>query len=94
MDREVWWGYSPWVHKRVGHNLVTKQQPCAQHQKGFLIQYPENFCKERVLPYFIEKETGSDKTPSWGHTQDVLTLKSVSLMFPVNLRFLLHCEKI
>ena len=35
MDREVWWGYSPWVHKRVQHNLATKQQPCAQHQKVF-----------------------------------------------------------
>ena len=26
MDRGVWWGFSPWVHKRVRHNLVTKQQ--------------------------------------------------------------------
>ena len=24
MDRGAWWGYSPWGHKRVGHNLVTK----------------------------------------------------------------------
>ena len=26
--------YSPWGHKRVGHNLVTKQQ----YQPGILIQ--------------------------------------------------------
>ena len=63
MDRGVWWGYSSWVHKIVGHNLATEQQPCAQHQKGFLVQYPENFCKERVLPYFIEKETEAQTKP-------------------------------
>ena len=26
MDRGAWGGYSPWGHKRVRHNLVTKQQ--------------------------------------------------------------------
>ena len=26
MDREAWWGYSPWGRKRVGHNSPTKQQ--------------------------------------------------------------------
>ena len=26
MDRGAWWGYSPWVRKRVGHGLATKQQ--------------------------------------------------------------------
>ena len=26
MDRGAWWGYSPWVRKRVGQNLATKQQ--------------------------------------------------------------------
>ena len=25
MDRGAWW-YSPWGHKRVGHNLVTKPE--------------------------------------------------------------------
>ena len=25
MDREAWWA-SPWGHKRVGHDLATKQQ--------------------------------------------------------------------
>jgi len=27
-------GYSPWCHKRVGHNLVTKQQ---QSLKGLVV---------------------------------------------------------
>ena len=26
MDRGAWVGYSTWGHKRVGHDLVTKQQ--------------------------------------------------------------------
>ena len=26
MDRGAWGGYSPWGYKRIGHNLVTKQQ--------------------------------------------------------------------
>ena len=26
MDRGAWWGSSPWGHKRIGHDLVTKQQ--------------------------------------------------------------------
>ena len=26
MNRGAWWGYSPWGRKRVGHDLVTKQQ--------------------------------------------------------------------
>ena len=26
MDRGAWWGYSPWVRKRVRQNLATKQQ--------------------------------------------------------------------
>ena len=25
MDRGAWWGYSPWGHKKVGHDLATKQ---------------------------------------------------------------------
>ena len=28
MERGAWGGYSPWGHKRVIHNLVTKQQQC------------------------------------------------------------------
>ena len=36
MDRGAWWGYSPWGHKRVGHDIATKRQQrcsivCAQH---------------------------------------------------------------
>ena len=27
IDREALAGYSPWGHKRVRHDLVTKQQP-------------------------------------------------------------------
>ena len=28
MERGAWGGYSPWGHKRVRHNLVTKQKQC------------------------------------------------------------------
>ena len=35
MDRGAWRGYSPWSHKRVGHDIATKQSRysivCAQH---------------------------------------------------------------
>ena len=33
MDREAWWGYSPWDCKRVRYNLVTKQQLFPSHNK-------------------------------------------------------------
>ena len=26
MDREAWWGYSPWGLQRLGHDLVIKPQ--------------------------------------------------------------------
>ena len=26
MDREAWWAVVPWGHKRIRHDLVTKQQ--------------------------------------------------------------------
>ena len=29
MDGEAWQVYSPWGHKRVGHDLATKQQQVA-----------------------------------------------------------------
>ena len=28
VDRGAWWSYSPWGCRRVGHNLVMKQQRC------------------------------------------------------------------
>ena len=33
MDRGAWVGYSTWGHKRVGHDLVTKQQ---QGEGGYM----------------------------------------------------------
>ena len=33
MDRGAWWGYGPWGHKRVGHDLATKQQQQQQQQQ-------------------------------------------------------------
>ena len=32
MDRGAWWGYGPWGHKRVGHDLATKQQQQQREQ--------------------------------------------------------------
>ena len=36
MDRGSWQDYSPWGHKRVRHDLATKQQqqPCSLFVKG------------------------------------------------------------
>ena len=41
MDREVWGDYSPWGCKRLGHNLVTKQQ--------WLIYVPSTSTKRSTL---------------------------------------------
>ena len=44
MARGPWWAISPWGHKRVGHNLVTKQQHTVDlwitsHYMPFLLKY-------------------------------------------------------
>ena len=48
-------GYSPWGHKSVGYNLVTKQQTILHSSGIFVIMFPQNtiFCS--MIPTFFDK---------------------------------------
>ena len=42
MDRGGWQAYSPWGHKRVRHDLATKQQQGRARAKDGLVPIPES----------------------------------------------------
>ena len=51
MDREAWWGYSPWDHKRVGHYWATKQQQQQHYELDtILVTWNEAVSTADVIP--------------------------------------------
>ena len=49
-------GYSPWGHKRVGHNLATKQRHFGQRIVFFIHHITKNLLSERRKDPLLDQE--------------------------------------